>query len=124
MMILEANYAAGDVFTLEVTYNWKSSGDIAPEPDYTVKVYSSQSLIVLNSTSHTNKIYFDGHLPSGFTSSTFSISSAEFPSDTILSTPAKKVPRSLTNLFEIATTPEEWNELFWENPWVVLWWFG
>ena len=38
--VLQANYAAGDVFTVNVTYNWKSTGNVAPSPDYTVKVYS------------------------------------------------------------------------------------
>lgn len=37
MLVEEDEYGAGDVFWLEVNYDWKTS----PEKDYTVKVYSS-----------------------------------------------------------------------------------
>ena len=66
----------------------------------------------------------NGHYPSGFTSSTFTITENEFPSDAIVPFSNAKVVKSLTNLFEISSSVEEWNRLFWENPWVVFWWFG
>ena len=40
IVVLQANYAAKDVFKIEVTYDWKSTGNVKPAPDYTVKVYS------------------------------------------------------------------------------------
>ena len=69
-LLAEADYAAGDVFTVEVDYHtWGSRY----AKDYTFKVYSSQTLEVLDSNGETIMIHMDGQSPSGFTESTYSV---------------------------------------------------
>lgn len=65
--ILITSYSAGDVYKVRAAYTWFNS----PSPDYTVKIYSKQTLQVKSSTSTTNMIHMDGSSPSGFTNSTY-----------------------------------------------------
>lgn len=62
-LVESADYAAGDVFTVDVNYSW--SGWTVE--DYTVKVYSTQDLEVLDYRGNTNELHMDGTSPSGFT---------------------------------------------------------
>lgn len=55
-LLLESDYAAGDVFTIEVSYSWYGWTTM----DYTVKVYSEQDLEVLDSDGNSNVVYYDG----------------------------------------------------------------
>lgn len=66
-MVAEADYAAGDVFTMEIDYQW----DFFYAKDYTIKVYSKQTLEVKDSKGETNMIHMDGKEPSGFTWSNY-----------------------------------------------------
>ena len=68
-MVAEADYSAGDVFTMEVNYSW----DLFYAKDYTIKVFSNQQLEVLDSNGETNMIHMDGQEPSGFTKSDFRV---------------------------------------------------
>ena len=68
-MVAEADYSAGDVFTMEVNYNWL----FLSAKDYTVKVFSKQQLQVLDSNGETNMIHMDGQEPSGFTKSGYRV---------------------------------------------------
>lgn len=61
------SYSGGDVFKVRAKYNWFDS----PAKDYTVKIYSKQSLEVKDSTGQTNILHMDGQSPSGFTDSTY-----------------------------------------------------
>jgi hypothetical protein len=65
--ILLTSYSAGDVFKVVVGYTWFNS----PAKDYTVKIYSKQSLSVKDSTGATNIKHMDGKLPSGFVTSSY-----------------------------------------------------
>lgn len=65
--ILMTTYNAGDVFKIVVGYTWFNS----PAKDYTVKIYSKQSLQVKSSTGSTSIKHMDGQEPSGFTTSTY-----------------------------------------------------
>jgi len=66
MMFAEADYEAGDIFTIEYDTMWFFS----PIPrDYTIKVYSSQDLEIKDSDGNTNMLHMDGQQPSGFESS-------------------------------------------------------
>jgi hypothetical protein len=65
--ILVTSYNAGDIFKVVVKYMWFDS----PAKDYTVKIYSKQTLEVKNSSGETNVIHMDGQEPSGFTTSTY-----------------------------------------------------
>lgn len=65
--ILITSYSGGDRFKVRAKYIWFDS----PAKDYTVSIYSSQSLEVLNSTGQTNILHMDGQSPSGFTTSTY-----------------------------------------------------
>lgn len=67
VMVEEADYAAGDVFTLTVTYDWIGR----MSRDYTISVYSSQDLEVLDEEGEGNMIHMDGKSPSGFTKSEY-----------------------------------------------------
>jgi len=66
-MVKEADYAAGDVFAVYVKYDWWGS----PAPDYTVKVYSTQTIEVLDEAEQTRQFHTDGQSPSEFTESTY-----------------------------------------------------
>ena len=66
MLVLEADYAAGDVFTMSVGMSNIGLWSFGPD-DYTVKVYSKQDIPVLDSKGNTNELNFDGSSPSGFT---------------------------------------------------------
>lgn len=55
-MVAEADYSAGDVFTIQVDYTWKTFH----AKDYTIKVYSKQTLEVKDSDGSTNMIHMDG----------------------------------------------------------------
>ena len=55
-MVAEADYDAGDVFTMEIDYTW----DLFFAKDYTIKVYTSQELEVRDSNGETNMIHMDG----------------------------------------------------------------
>jgi hypothetical protein len=68
-LVDEADYSAGDVFTMEVDYSW----DMFYVKDYTIKVYSSQTLDVKDFNGETNMIHMDGQQPSGFTESTYKV---------------------------------------------------
>lgn len=62
VIVSEADYAAGDVFTVEVDYDF--TGWYVD--DYTVKVYSSQSdLEIIDEEGETNMLHMDGCSPSG-----------------------------------------------------------
>lgn len=50
IMVAEADYAAGDVFNVKVLYDWLGN---VPR-DYTVKVYSKQSLSITDEDGNTN----------------------------------------------------------------------
>lgn len=52
----EADYAANDVFKIVVKYLWFGS----PHPDYTVKVYSEQSMVIRDSNGNNLKYHMDG----------------------------------------------------------------
>ena len=65
--ILITSYNAGDVFKVRAKYLWLGS----PAKDYTVKIYSKQSLEVKNFLGQTNILHMDGQLPTGFTDSSF-----------------------------------------------------
>jgi hypothetical protein len=67
VMVEEADYEAGDVFTLTVTYDWIGR----MSRDYTISVYSSQDLEVLDEEGEGNMIHMDGNTPSGFTKSEY-----------------------------------------------------
>lgn len=66
MLVLEANYAANDVFKMRVGMDYNSNWSYGPK-DYTVKVYSTQDIPVLSEYGNTNEINMDGSSPSGFT---------------------------------------------------------
>ena len=68
-MLAEADYEAGDVFTMEINYYW----DLFFAKDYTIKVYTNQELEVRDSYGETNMIHMDGQEPSGFTKSDFRV---------------------------------------------------
>ena len=51
-----------------VEYEWMGS----PAPDYTVSIYSSQNLEVLDKNSYMRIVHMDGKSPSGFTDSKYS----------------------------------------------------
>lgn len=68
MIVPEADYTAGTVFLVGVKYLWFGS----PFKDYTVKVYSKQTLTVRdNASGGTSVINMDGQSPSGFTASNY-----------------------------------------------------
>ena len=56
MYIYYADYAAEDVFAIQVQYNWFG----ATKEDFTVKVYSRQELSIVDSDGNTNQIHMDG----------------------------------------------------------------
>lgn len=56
MHVPQANYTAGDEFSLQVSYNWFG----ATKEDFTVKVYSKQDLVIKDSSGNTNQIHMDG----------------------------------------------------------------
>ena len=56
MYVYYSSYVAGDVFAIQVQYNWWG----ATKEDFTVKVYSKQDLEVLDSDGNTNQIHMDG----------------------------------------------------------------
>jgi len=56
MYVYYSSYVAGDVFAIQVRYNWWG----ATKEDFTVKVYSKQDLPVLDSDGNTNQIHMDG----------------------------------------------------------------
>lgn len=64
IMVEEADYAANDVFKIVVEYNWNFGwwGFLRsfPATDYTVQVYSKQSLSVVDSDGNTNMLHMDG----------------------------------------------------------------
>jgi hypothetical protein len=66
-LVAESTYAAGDAFTMEIDYYW----DTFYAKDYTIKVYSKQTLSVKDSKGNTNMIHMDGKEPSGFTKSKY-----------------------------------------------------
>ena len=67
VMVEVPDYEAGDVFTLTVTYDWIGR----MSRDYTISVYSSQDLEVLDEEGEGNMIHMDGNTPSGFTKSEY-----------------------------------------------------
>ena len=63
LIIQEADYNAGDVFRINVGWDW----GFGPEAqDYSVLVYSTQDLEVKDSNGETNMLHMDGQEPSGF----------------------------------------------------------
>ena len=147
IVVQEADYAAGDVFKVSVQYLWFGS----PASDFTVGVYSKQSLEVKDSTGAQNKIHMDGSLTSGFTSSTYlgmngwsaaanstTITPPPPANDTIpvnptgptvnpgdqTSTTAQVEVKSFVDLFNKATSVPQFFTLFFENPWVLFVWFN
>jgi hypothetical protein len=67
VLVNAGDYVAGDVFRMQVTYDWFGN---VPR-DYTVKVYSKQSLTVRDENGNKNMVHMDGTSPSGFTSSSY-----------------------------------------------------
>ena len=62
-MIPEGEYEAGDVFLIRVDWDW----GWGPEAqDYSVHVYSTQDLQVVDDRGNTNQMHMDGSEPSGF----------------------------------------------------------
>ena len=57
LIIQEADYEAGDVFTMNVGWDW----GFGPEAqDFSVLVYSTQDLEVKDSNGETNMLHMDG----------------------------------------------------------------
>ena len=148
LVVKEAEYAAGDVFTLEIKYTWHE----IPEDvrDYTIKVYSKQNHVIKDASDGTNMLHMDGQKPSGYVGVSGGSSAgggggggdgdkpdpaptpAPTPTPTPAPTPAPapvaaaeepKKPASFFSLFEIAKTPEEFFDMLFENFWVVFVWF-
>ena len=62
-MVLEANYAAGDKFLIDVQVDWygiDEESDRYPVPDYTLKIYSKQTLVIKDSDGQSNMWHMDG----------------------------------------------------------------
>ena len=125
----EASYSAGATFTIQVQYNWKSLSNAAySTPDYTVSVYSTQMLTVVDESGGTSNLNFDGTSPSGFTAS--SVVLASNPS---LVTPVhpeewQKTQYKVTSLTDLFTKTKgkslsEFFRYFWNNTWVMFKWF-
>lgn len=54
--LIVSSYSAGDIFEMKVKYAWFNS----PAPDYTVSVYSKQTLELKDSDGKTNMKHMDG----------------------------------------------------------------
>jgi hypothetical protein len=97
--ILQTTYSAGDVYKVVVGYTWFNS----PAKDYTVKIYSKQSLEVKNASGETNIQHMDGQEPSGFTSSTYrGMTTTTTGTDTTTTTTTTKVVENFADIFSTA----------------------
>jgi hypothetical protein len=67
IVVKESDYSAGDTFTFKVGFKWFTN----PVKDYTVTLYSSQSIDVKDKSGNTNVLHMDGQSPSGFTGSNY-----------------------------------------------------
>jgi len=66
-MIPDSNYAAGQRFAVDIKYNWFG----IPHKDYTLKVYSRQSIDVTDYKGNKNQLHADGKSPTEFTESAY-----------------------------------------------------
>ena len=132
ILISEFQYSAGTTLTARVEYTWFGS----PAPDYTITVYSKQSLEVVDGDGYTRVVNMDGSSPSGFTASTYSgMDNAGYTSSTfkIAATSAvarigKKpiedyVVQSLLDCAMQAPTIGDFFMLIYYNWWVIFVWF-
>jgi hypothetical protein len=63
--MLISTYNAGDVFKVNVRFDWFNS----QAKDYTVKIYSKATSVIKNRDGNTSVKHMDGQSPSGFTNS-------------------------------------------------------
>lgn len=68
--IVIRTYEPGDVFTIDVTYNWNSPADPALlaniDHDYTLSIYAKSSFTITDATSAENELHTEGTKPSAF----------------------------------------------------------
>ena len=63
MVLTPSQYTAGETFTVTVQYFFPTD---SPFQDYTLSVYSTMDLQILDSDGNTNELNMDGQSPSGF----------------------------------------------------------
>ena len=105
------SYAAGDVFKVRVGYTWFNS----PSPDYTVKIYSKQTLEVKDAQGLKNQINMDGSTPSGFTYSTYK-GMSDLSWKPAVPKDQNDIVDSMTEVFDAirAEGGSFWFKLFWQ----------
>lgn len=91
------SYDAGTVWTVNITVTWFDS----PTPDYTLKVYSTQDLEILDFDGETNQINYNGDCPSGFTNSDYRTGEGEGRNCNAWK-PSDEPPRHWADIFERA----------------------
>ena len=106
--ILANTYNNGDTFTIEVKIKWYDH----PAKDYTVKVYSKQTLEVKDNQGQTKMLHMDGQSPSGFKNSQYkgmnpSSNPSPSPSPTPTPTPTPSPTPTPTPTTTTTTTPAE-----------------
>lgn len=77
-----SSYTAGTTYTIKVTFTWNS----APIMDFTVRVYSTQTAKILDTSGSTVTTNYDGTSPSAFTSSSYTGMSGSCSSTTTTTT--------------------------------------
>ena len=135
ILIRENEYSSGMTLRLWVKYEWMGS----PTPDYTVTIYSSQNLEVVDKNAYMRIAHMDGQSPSGFTDSTYSgmnnqgrTQGSFFKTGSLLFDYDASAVRDIKNVkvlclldcFKEARDAEEFFELIWYNPWVLIAWFN
>ena len=112
ILVPASNYSAGEKLRMQVFYQWQ----LSPTPDFTLKVYSKQNLIITDASNHEpNMWHMDGQYPSRFTWSSYNTDTTDHTA------PFK--PDCLYDVILAATSFADFIRLIQLNPWTLLLWY-